>query len=166
MVAQFRDHKASGVVQLVYDLLELNKDINRGSTHKLPIKYLADELGVSEPSIYRAIAKLKDMDMFNPTDWGVVSGTLPYAQLAKISADQAKKDKPKRLFYEELRKRLIKHEKVLGLKAGKPAIQGLWLNLVKERKEGEDYYPKEPDASRNVLDDLERYAPVNGTIDE
>ena len=165
MVARFRDHKASAIVQLVYDLLELNKDISRGVTHKLPIEYISQELGISEPSVYRAIAKLKEIGMFNPTDWGVISGTLPYAQLAKISAQQAKRDKPQRLFYEELRERIVKHESELGEQASKPAIQGMWLNLVKDRKEKDDYFPKASEASRNVLNDLEQYAPLYNGVE-
>ena len=152
------DNNLSANQIAVYALLELNKDIARGKTHKLPIEYLAESIKVSESTVYRAIARLKECELFLPTDWGYIIGHLPYAELAKNTAKQAKADKPKRAFYLELRRRITAATEETGEELNKNNILKLFLALCAEKKDAAEYYPKQ---QSGLHDDLAKFAPYS-----
>ena len=91
----FVRYKLNASTICVYHYLCLNQDYNRGRTHNLAIEDVAKALYISPAMVYRAIARLKEVGLFNPTHRGSIGGTLPYQQLVKQTAAHAKHEKQK-----------------------------------------------------------------------
>ena len=163
MLTAFVRHKLSATTQRVYLFLILNQDLNRGNSHNLKIEDIAEELGVHPITVYKAIARLTETGLFIPKQWGSVMGSLPHSQLAKITANQVQHEKRERQFYQALRALIDEHEKTNGIIATRVVVQQAFVSLVGERKKQGKYYPKDPDSRRKVFDNLDLYAPSEGS---
>ena len=165
MLTAFVRHNLNASTICVYHYLSLNHDINRGRTHNLKIETIADDLQISPPTVYRCIARLKEVGLFTPTDWGHVGGTLPYSQLVKHTAAQAKHEKKEKEFYKEILDRIKEYERKERVLVTKTHVQNYFLEVYGERKEAGRHYPKEPDAKRHVFDKLDYYFPESKESD-
>ena len=163
MLTAFVRHKLSSTTQKVYLFLILNQDLNRGNSHNLKIEDIAEELDIHPITVYKAIARLTETGLFIPKKWGSVMGSLPHSQLAKITANQVQHEKRERQFYQALRALIDEHEKINGVIATRVVVQQAFVSLVGERKEQGKYYPKDPNARRKVFDNLDLYAPSEGS---
>ena len=159
MLTMFVRHNLNASTICVYHYLSLNQDINRGRTHNLKIEGIAEALEISPPTVYRCIARLKEIGLFTPTDWGYVSGTLAYSQLVKHTAAQAKHEKKEKEFYKEILDRIKAWEHEEGSLVTRQQVTHYFVQVYGERKEARKHYPKEPDAQHNVFDKLEYYFP-------
>ena len=159
MLHLFVRHQLNASTICVYHYLSLSQDINRSRTHKLKIEDIAEALDLNPVTVYKAIARLKEVGLFVPTDWGSVKGTLPYSQLVKHTAAQATHEKNEREFYCELREHITEFERTHQGGATRTQIQNEFTALIQLRKERRKYYPKADDVRRNLFDNLNRYAP-------
>lgn len=153
----------SATTLYTYALLELNKDVDEARTHKLRIAYFSDVLDVTETTIYRSIAKLKEVGLFVPTDWGYIIGNLPFAKLANTTAKDANLDKQRREFFEEIRERVLKAMDNTAVTLDdshkvRMYIRHAYNEVYAERKESKGFFV---DASgRDLYDQLDLYAPL------
>lgn len=158
MLNSFIRHNVSATGQRLYAILELDKDKDTGQIHKRPISFYSEVLEVSEPTIYRQLAELKEIGMFNPSDWGYISGTLPYALMANITVKNASKEAKIRTFYQALNKDIKNWEKENDKEASRSVIAWLYTALV-ERRRADNLYTHDPHGK--IVQTLEQYAPLS-----
>ena len=165
MLTMFVRHNLNASTICVYHYLSLNQDINRGRTHDLKIEDIAEALDIEPRTVYLAVAKLKEVGLFTPTNWGSVGGTLAYAQLVKHTAAQAKHEKKEKGFYKEILDRIKQYERKERVLVTKTQVQNYFVQVYGERKDTRGYYPTEPDANRHVFEKLEYYFPESKESD-
>ena len=142
-------------------ILKLWMNTSNGSIHKKQIVELADYLGVDEKTVYKSIATLNRVGLFNPSKDSTIGGTLPSHNQLKRDKAIAKQEARERKFYQALRKRIQAWENENGQLIDRDRLIWQFTVLVGERKDSNGYCPKDDRRTRlNLFDNLEKYAPL------
>ena len=83
----------TGTASLLYEYLSFNCDVKSGIVHRLSVAQVARALGVSDRTIRRAAARLRELALLSPdtdTAGNCLSGSLPHVKLALASAGRKK----------------------------------------------------------------------------